>query len=304
LPGVDGVLGTADDIHQFVNQTTPFVDQNQTYSSHPSHQVFLREYATGSDGKLHATGKLLQHAVGPDGVAGTADDNTGMATWGDLKASALKLGIVLTDFDVGNVPLLATDAYGNYLPGVNGHVQVVVNTGGGNVLVEMDPAAPQTLPVGTVHTGHAFINDMAHFAAPFASNGTPLIPDADTTAGNVPPPGFYDDELLDAHYVAGDGRANENIALTAVHEIFHDEHNRLVEQTKALVRAELANGDTAFATAWVLPGANLADGIQGNEWNGERLFQAAKFGTETQYQHLVLKSSRARLRRRSICSAM
>ena len=26
------------------NLTTPFVDQNQTYTSHPSHQVFLREY--------------------------------------------------------------------------------------------------------------------------------------------------------------------------------------------------------------------------------------------------------------------
>ena len=27
-----------------LNHTTPFVDQNQTYTSHPSHQVFLREY--------------------------------------------------------------------------------------------------------------------------------------------------------------------------------------------------------------------------------------------------------------------
>ena len=27
-----------------VNTTTSFVDQNQTYTSHPSHQVFLREY--------------------------------------------------------------------------------------------------------------------------------------------------------------------------------------------------------------------------------------------------------------------
>ena len=26
------------------NTTTPFVDQNQTYTSHPSHQVFLRAY--------------------------------------------------------------------------------------------------------------------------------------------------------------------------------------------------------------------------------------------------------------------
>ena len=50
LPGPDGVVGTADDIHEHVNQTTPFVDQNQTYTSHPSHQVFLREYAFDANG--------------------------------------------------------------------------------------------------------------------------------------------------------------------------------------------------------------------------------------------------------------
>src|SRR6185295_14025765 len=44
LAGADGVVGTADDIHENTNTTTPFVDQNQTYSSHPSHQVFLRDY--------------------------------------------------------------------------------------------------------------------------------------------------------------------------------------------------------------------------------------------------------------------
>jgi hypothetical protein len=27
-----------------VNLTTPWVDQNQTYTSHSSHQLFLREY--------------------------------------------------------------------------------------------------------------------------------------------------------------------------------------------------------------------------------------------------------------------
>src|SRR4029077_14673573 len=112
LPGPDGQLGTSDDIHQNINTTTPFVDQNQTYTSHPSHQVFLREYMIGSDGQLHSSGKLLQHAQGPDGTAGTADDNTGMATWSDVKANALKLGITLTDYNVGDVPLLATDAYG------------------------------------------------------------------------------------------------------------------------------------------------------------------------------------------------
>ena len=59
-PGADGILGTADDIHETrVNTTTPFVDQNQTYTSHPSHQVFLREYELDADGDPVATGKLI-----------------------------------------------------------------------------------------------------------------------------------------------------------------------------------------------------------------------------------------------------
>ena len=40
---------------------------------------------------------------------------------------------------------------------------------------------------------------------------TTSIGDAPATAGT------YDNELLDAHYMAGDGRVNENIGLTAVH---------------------------------------------------------------------------------------
>jgi hypothetical protein len=42
--GPDGQLGTSDDVRP-VNTTTAYVDQNQTYTSHPSHQVFLRQYA-------------------------------------------------------------------------------------------------------------------------------------------------------------------------------------------------------------------------------------------------------------------
>src|SRR6185312_4353377 len=78
--GPDGVAGTADDIHENTNTTTPFVDQNQTYSSHPSHQVFLRDYMIGADGHLHSTGRLL-----------TGTDGHSMATWADVKANALKL---------------------------------------------------------------------------------------------------------------------------------------------------------------------------------------------------------------------
>ena len=97
-PGADGIMGTADDTAQeAVNVTTPFVDQNQTYTSHPSHQVFLREYAT-VNGRTVATGHLLDGA------------NGGLSTWADVKAQArTMLGIELSDQDVFNVPLLRTD---------------------------------------------------------------------------------------------------------------------------------------------------------------------------------------------------
>lgn len=62
-PGADGVLGTADDVHEHTNETTPFIDLNQVYTSNPSHQVFLREYAM-VDGKPVATGRMLEGAMG------------------------------------------------------------------------------------------------------------------------------------------------------------------------------------------------------------------------------------------------
>ncbi|WP_085693227.1 MULTISPECIES: peroxidase family protein [unclassified Pseudomonas] len=304
LPGPDGILGNADDIHEHTNTTTPFVDQNQTYSSHPSHQVFLRGYLLTDDGPI-ATGRLITNRdLGADGRYGTADDTEigGMATWKVVKAQARDvLGINLTDADVDNVPLLATDAYGNFIKGPNGFPMVIMKGADGiagtadDQQVEGNPLAPIDL-TNAVRTGHQFLADIAHNAVPVFSNGV-LVPDADTDVGNAVPVNpqtganlAYDNELLDAHYIAGDGRVNENIGLTAVHAIFHSEHNRLVAQTMDTV---LDSGDLAFINEWllnpitVLPADQAA--IDALVWNGERLFQAAKFGTEMQYQHLVFE---------------
>src|SRR5206468_6149295 len=139
---------------------------------------------------------------------------------------------------------------------------------------------------------------IAHSAVP-----TPgLLPDADTVAGGPVAAGFYDNELLDAHYIAGDGRVNENIGLTTVHAIFHSEHNRLVQQTKDLTLSDaaqmVAGGATqaaavAFLNEWLLVDVasvpTTPAEIAALQWDGERLFQAAKFGTEMQYQHLVFE---------------
>ncbi|WP_079202276.1 peroxidase family protein [Pseudomonas sp. CC6-YY-74] len=299
-PGADGILGTADDTVEHENTTSPFVDQNQTYGSHASQQVFLRAYAVNAEGKPVATGKLITNRdLGADGKFGTADDVEigGMATWKVVKAQARDLlGINLTDADFDNVPLLATDQYGNFIKGPNGYAQVVIRTPGpngilgdaddGTTLVEGTPLAPVDL-TNAVRTGHQFLIDIAHNAVPVNQAGNMLTPDADTVAGGAVGAGFYDNELLDSHYIAGDGRVNENIGLTTVHHIFHSEHNRLVEQTKGVI---LGSGDLAFLNQWLLtPVAAVPANLSTLVWNGERLFQAAKLGTEMQYQHIVFE---------------
>ena len=118
------------------------------------------------------------------------------------------------------------------MPGADGIAGTV-----DDILTEGNPANPVST-TGAIRTGHAFLNDIAHDAVP-----TGKVADGDTevslsnldgsdTSGN------YDNELLDAHYITGDGRGNENIGLTAVHHVFHAEHNRLIGHLKEVILAE------------------------------------------------------------------
>jgi Ca2+-binding RTX toxin-like protein len=255
------------------NVTTPWVDQNQTYTSNASHQVFLREYDMSVDGAV-ATGHLLEGTQG------------GLTTWADVKAQALQmLGIKLTDKDIGNVPVVLVDPYGKFIAGENGYAQLMVGLNGDGTAIYMEGTAEGVDPsaVGAFRTGIAFLDDIAHLAVPKTDVDGNLLADADAAVGydgafdarggNVQ----YDNEMLDRHFITGDGRGNENIGLTAIHHLFHAEHNRVVEHTKAVI---LATGDAAFISEW-----QLADG----SWNGDRLFQAARFTTEMEYQHLVFE---------------
>jgi Ca2+-binding RTX toxin-like protein len=416
--GKDGTFGTIDDQPNFMaltrattfvdpatglktetqNTTTPFIDQNQTYTSISSHQVFLREYAmvniqtdAVAGPVAVATGRLLDGA------------NGAIANWAEVKAQAHNmLGLDLRDYDVLNVPLLVTDAYGKFIPGSHGFAQVVVGvtvvnsttgaliaTAAGNYTIEgkaggldldhlniadlqLPPGASlpallagQEYRIATVGTGHAFLNDIAHHAEPVfvdadhnpATPKTQQVADSDVldfngdgvsnaadvaagvAAGKVVDanhdgvtdvldladvnmdgvidgadliaddrnPLTYDNEMLNAHFLTGDGRGNENIGLTTVHTIFHAEHNRLVEVNKDTI---VASKDAAVVSEWLRPTGNASpaitqaqlDAINGMadaaakaaaidslDWNGERLFQAARFVTEMQYQHLVFE---------------
>lgn len=362
IAGADGVFGTEDDlpehlrfmaltratvtldangVPQHENTTTSFVDQNQTYTSHPSHQVFLREYVREGN-QTFATGRLIDGSI----ASGSFDGAPG--NWAEVKAQALEmLGIKLSDFDVHNVPLLLTDQYGKFIPGANGYAQMVMApdaTHSTNWLKEGTAAGITT--EGSIGTNHAFLNDIAHHAAPSLVdhdhdggvvtpkiqqvadadidangngiydagdtltdvNGDGSITTADFFAADKNPDGSlneitYDDEMLNAHFATGDGRGNENIALSAVHSVFHSEHNRIVDVNKATI---LNTGDLAFINEWLRTDiASLADidtqaqkdALIGNDaaWDGERLFQAARFSTEMQYQHLVFEEFARRI---------
>ena len=265
-----------------LNLTTPFVDQQQTYGSTPSQHVFLREYMLDPATSLPiATGKMLN---GPGGV--------GLATWTTVKDQAADLlGIQLVDADALNIPLLATDPYGNYIPGANGYPQIVSPSAPGGLL-EGDPTANAgagvLVPGDAELTGHAFLIDIAHHSVPGAGltadvDGTvcrsddPCVADYHSGGSKV---GTYDDEMLAAHFICGDGRCNENIGLSAVHHVFHSEHNRLVEHIKDIL---IADNDPLVLAEWQLAaGPPIV-------WNGDRLVQAARFATEMQYQHLAFE---------------
>lgn len=243
-------------LNQSVNTVSPYIDLSQSYGSAASHTVFLREY--DDNGKI--TGALVS------GVGG------GMATWADIKANALKIGITLNDVDVLDIPLVrmlgtSTTGGGAYLDAngdawlvarhlVTGAVYYVQNSNiGANTVVlnangsaaTVDKTLLANLRLQTV--GHAFLDDIAHSAVPGMVDhdrnpNTPMIArtaDEDDDAGNEIPRNrygqaeTYDNELLDAHFVAGDGRANENVGLTAIHDVFHAEHNRVLTELKSFL---------------------------------------------------------------------
>ena len=313
-----------------INTTTPYIDQSQSYGSHPAQNFFLREYAfaptTGiplSDGRLLAgTDTAYNTTTGlptawsnnltiggtltqPGGTNAPNLSNDGMPTWRDMKAQSRLLGFKLTDYDVPSIPIVATDQYGNFIPNptvgpwkgmpmmlfTNGTQYVWASGTAANPIATgaKQPASVAGTSLanssagvsGTnwvaVSSGHVFINDTMASAVPFDASGNPLQPDADTVMNSpLAPPitGYYDNEALNAHFIAGDGRINENIGLEAVHATFHSEHNLLVKDIQDFLAK-----NPALAPSFV------------QEWDPalhpNRLYQAARFVMEMEYQHMV-----------------
>jgi hypothetical protein len=227
--------------------------QELTYASHPSHQIFLREYAPDTMGIPAATGRLVDGIIGGYGGTGNV-----LCNWDQVKAQAASLlGIQLTDADIFNVPLLRTDAQGKFIPGPHGFPQLVMGLGPDRVantaddlVVEGNPFANGGAGVSittVLRTGQAFLSEITHtaVAAPVDSSNH---------------------RLLDRYLLCQAG------------------HNRKVAEIQdALIADALASGSNSLLNRWltteVIGAADLSsqDVIAALAWNGERLFQAARF---------------------------
>ena len=261
-----------------------------------------------------ATGRLANARVNINGEL-----FGGLANWVQIKANAANVGLILHDIDVADVPLVAFDINGEAILGADGMPQfVVINKVTGeqvyvkdSYLAGNDIFAPGGTNAGKVGdfilatTGHAFLNDKAPFslATNIAPRGYASIPGfiaADwvlTAQGDNPlnytaamtaylqgaPGGPVAFQPLESHLIAGEGRLNENIGLTAVHEVFLTEHNRVLTQLKQNYGVTGVIPQGGFD--WVDPLTNVTSKI-----TNENLFQQAKIWVEMLYQHLTFDS--------------
>ena len=326
-----------DAVPAFNNSTGLLIDQSQTYGSHASINVLLRQYTADGD----FTGKLITSAedMTPPGTGATPEEIAAynkathdLGTWADMKVNAARIGIGLADFAVLDAPLIRANSLGEItftaqhevVYGSDMSIQQMLDAGMG-YNPDNDPYVRWTQPdadnnlcldsqVGFARTcNQAILSDIANGASPMNPMGS-LIPansDPNADLSGIPGIDFYDPTALDKHYVSGDHRANENVGLTAVHHVFHEEHNIEVDAIKlAAVQDAVNNGNFAALDmgqdGWLgaamtsgefstLVSNNTSGGVINYQaiadalsWDTEKVYQASRIITESEYNHVAI----------------
>jgi len=252
-----------------INHDSTMIDLSQIFGNVFSQTVFLKEY----DNNGKTTGKLLVHTPTPP-----ASSESTLATWSDIKTNALKLGLTLHDYNVTDVPLVEEVA------GQLKFVALNKVTGAKEYLIDTADTRLKTGGTSVLAlAGVAFLDDLSPFVddgSGIAGHGlsglsadTPDITLGDWISPGQPGTPKTTKYWLDHHFVSGDGRANENIGLSAIHEIFVKFMNGNVDSVTASYKQQLIN-DPTRAGQLVAP-------------TGEQLFQEAKILSEVTYQHYV-----------------
>ncbi|MEQ1712425.1 MAG: peroxidase family protein, partial [Hyphomicrobium sp.] len=354
----------------YVNHTSPFIDQSQTYGSVDQITNLLREWVSTDGGVTYHAGlelfdgqslvdawmrkvpvfdpltgltnivetpvhdtlptlsELRQHVLDTDRVALTWDDVVdyrnrsaeGTSLSGGTSGHALILdmnprfdkahlspddGDLLTAWDAtvaasveaAVTTLSAAGATGSpdlAFTAVRDNTNAIVNI----QLVVTNNAGGPFLPNGT-YTGASALAawvDFSTFGIMTAPPGVdPLMLDSVRAAVG---------DLLMAsvgdHYIAGDGRVNENFGLTSIHHVFHEEHNFQVENLKSWIYAHDENNPGSLDAHeqlhnWQVDTGNGTD-VNGNyiyangeiAWDADKMFEATKLVVEMEYQHAAV----------------
>jgi Animal haem peroxidase/RTX calcium-binding nonapeptide repeat (4 copies) len=244
----------------YINHTSPFIDQSQTYGSHEQITEILREWVEdpNNPGSYIAGARLLD---GHETVAWTdgfgVETTMTLPTLNELRAHIEATGrAALTWEDVLN--LRQRDATGQLLDTDDLTAGVQTAGSGHAMLLDMNPGFSMLVSNGTATSGHIQQSALdalnaangvtagQEYFVSFSANGqlqTEGHPELSGVGALAPYISFSNFSIMghlteaqhDAvseilmqsvgdHYVAGDGRVNENVALTSIHHVFHMEH--------------------------------------------------------------------------------
>ncbi len=313
---------------EYTNHTSPFIDQSQTYGSHAAVTELLREWVIDPvDGVWKAGMNLLNgDTLATQWTKPNGDvTNETLPTLNELRAHVVESGrtditwedvtnyhgsgqaLILdmnprfdllhltkgnTDQDTAvaqallalNADLLAT-----YGPGVS----IDFDVDGNLSLTGLPGAGPD--PLTGASALFPWVN-FSNFSVMQTFTGTPV----GSAVGTVLLASVGD------HYIAGDGRVNENFGLTTVHHVFHEEHNFQIENLKNTIykEADARNGtlgDSQYDAEYMKQFQNWdAAGVSWNAasgnyekngevaWNHDVMFNAAKLAVEMEYQHVAI----------------
>jgi Ca2+-binding RTX toxin-like protein len=308
---------------EYINHTSPYIDQSQTYGSHDQMTALLRRWvSTDGDSTYHAGAELFD---GDTSVAWTNAwgemVNSTLPTLNELRAHLVATGRAdLTWEDVSN--LRNRDASGQVADSDASQAGIQSTGSGQALLLDMNPNFDTAHFSAATETALTSLGIIADVNGKYALGGPP----GSLTLGNLidfrtfqPQAGadalLVSNILLEAvgdHYIAGDGRVNENIGLTAIHHVFHEEHNYQVRNIQEAILAQdaravvLGDNSHTFAHDWQFD-AGFGQDVNGNyllaatvpaitdpnyrnfiAWDAEKIFTAAKLTVEMEYQHVAV----------------
>ncbi|MCS5704563.1 hypothetical protein NZK27_00005, partial [Synechococcus sp. FGCU-3] len=325
-PGADGKYGTADDISgranpEYQNNTSPYIDQSQTYGSEETTTNLLREWVMDPISGKYVAGMRLFDGVqlkdsytrtNPDGSQVQVTDT--LPTLNELRRHIIQTG--RDDISLGDLANLRTrDAQGKVLDLDPGTPGIQAKYTGHTLLADFQPFYDGRVLVDPLAGIAGHTNLLAGVIGVQRTSGAVdgtyvsdyVYIDPATSGPNYGQPTSYGlshgaiaDEIqlraLGGFYIAGDGRANENMGLTAVHHVWHENHNYQVDNLIYFIdQQQTADPSHTFAHQFQIQtqytdskGNYLMAAGGAIAWNEEKMFQAALFINQMEYQHVAI----------------